>query len=625
MKFYKYIPALIFSLGIASESFAAAEEGSAGGKRTRSVTRSSMETEQGISAATHGAASSVSAETKRSKQYAHVLELYKEGGTQNLAYVRKYFKKAADQGDEQSQYNYANMCRKGEGGPEDLPDAKENYKLAADQGHKEAQYQYAEICFFRDCGPRNLTDARKYYQKAADQGHKEAQYNCAVMCLRGEGGPEDLPDARKYLKLAAEKRQDAQFWYAVMCRKGEGGPQNLDEAIKYFKKGVDQGSPLSQFNYAMMCHRGEGEPQNLERARYYLQAAADQGYLEARHEYALMLLHGEGGPQNLDEAIKYFKKGMDQGFQLSIKQLEYIYRNGSMGLVINLERAEYYKAKLRSITVVDVHEESEKSILKTRITRFYQVPGFDESAGNVDALKAAFFAFLESYTDEAVKRKATLTLLDGGETAPGSFGPLLGNPVTYEGLETTGDIFLARMWWWITTQYEEGDRTEGERHSAKLSLVRSLADSITESSLGTTRMCNQGKIARVFEAVLSGRLEGCAIVTTRRAITTAAVNLFFDQHTTIEGESIEAEALRTEAEAVIFMNANPGIDRYNFIRNIYYYIIQDILGNYDLDLDSDNADSDMPNWRDCIPEEEEAASTGAAAAAASAAGAASGE
>ena len=66
------------------------------------------------------------------------------------------------------------MCRKGLGEDEDPVEAKKYFKKAADQGHAESQYNYASMCFVGVEGERSFPDFQKYLKKAAKQGHTQS-------------------------------------------------------------------------------------------------------------------------------------------------------------------------------------------------------------------------------------------------------------------------------------------------------------------------------------------------------------------------------------------------------------------------------------------------------------------
>ena len=63
-----------------------------------------------------------------------------EGVEQDHEEAVKWYRKAADQGDADAQFNLGVMYYNGEGVPEDDKEAVKWWRKAAEQGHAEAQY-----------------------------------------------------------------------------------------------------------------------------------------------------------------------------------------------------------------------------------------------------------------------------------------------------------------------------------------------------------------------------------------------------------------------------------------------------------------------------------------------------
>ena len=63
----------------------------------------------------------------------------------------------------------------------DLAEAAKWYRKAAEQGHSEAQYQLGE-CYY--CGhgvDKDYNEAVKWFRKAAEQGNSDAQYTLDML------------------------------------------------------------------------------------------------------------------------------------------------------------------------------------------------------------------------------------------------------------------------------------------------------------------------------------------------------------------------------------------------------------------------------------------------------------
>lgn len=96
----------------------------------------------------------------------------KNGG--ELASARQSFAQAAQQGNVDARYAYAEMLRLGLGGKEDYSQALQQYRLAANANHRNAQYRMG---IMREQGwgaPRNRLHAYAWYLLAATDGNSDA-------------------------------------------------------------------------------------------------------------------------------------------------------------------------------------------------------------------------------------------------------------------------------------------------------------------------------------------------------------------------------------------------------------------------------------------------------------------
>jgi TPR repeat protein len=194
----------------------------------------------------------------------------------------------ANEGNQEAQFEYALMCKKGKGGKVDLYTSREYFRLAADNDDRESQNNYAFMCLKGEGegGGVNLKEARKYFGLAAGNGIRASQLSYAIMCYQGEGGPIDLEAARNNYEAAAEKScEKSQNQFAGMCYQGKGGPVDLEKARVYFLLAADRGVMLAQYNYARMCELGRGGDVDLDDALIYYKNAADKGHEQAKKNY----------------------------------------------------------------------------------------------------------------------------------------------------------------------------------------------------------------------------------------------------------------------------------------------------------------------------------------------------
>ena len=87
------------------------------------------------------------------------------------------YRKAAEDGDVNAQYNLGSCYENGEGVAKDQVEAVKWFYKAAEQGHPEAQYNLGLCYEFGKGVTADLAEAVKWFRKAAEQGHENAIRN----------------------------------------------------------------------------------------------------------------------------------------------------------------------------------------------------------------------------------------------------------------------------------------------------------------------------------------------------------------------------------------------------------------------------------------------------------------
>jgi TPR repeat protein len=123
------------------------------------------------------------------------------GAQQNLTKAYKWYKRAADQGDERSAFKYGRFLEN-----ENLfTEAITYYQMASDAGLAKA---HVAIGRFLEAGvgmDQDYANAILFYQAAAEAGNGEAAYRYARMLHLGRGVTMDLVNARAYYQAALER------------------------------------------------------------------------------------------------------------------------------------------------------------------------------------------------------------------------------------------------------------------------------------------------------------------------------------------------------------------------------------------------------------------------------------
>ena len=188
------------------------------------------------------------------------------------------------------------------------------YRKAAQQGHHEAQFQLAE-CYARGTGvAKDVAEAIKWYRKAANGGPADVQFWVSTRFWREEDGaksrtigipvfpeaviPPDPQECLKWLKKSAEQGNgDAQKMLGRVYQKGELLAKDESEGAKWLRKAAEQGSPT-----VSKCRK-----------------AAEQGEHRAAFQLGELYANGEWYSsedkvvKDVGEAIKWYRKAADGG------------------------------------------------------------------------------------------------------------------------------------------------------------------------------------------------------------------------------------------------------------------------------------------------------------------------
>jgi len=135
------------------------------------------------------------------------------GVKKNLTEARTLYRRAADRGHPDAQYELGHMYETGEGVRANPFKAAEWYKLAAGLGrHREAQYALGQLYLTGRGVPHGYADAVPWFRKAANQGHPAALYLMGAVYLEGWSEPADKIEAYKWFTLALKVADQAKAY-----------------------------------------------------------------------------------------------------------------------------------------------------------------------------------------------------------------------------------------------------------------------------------------------------------------------------------------------------------------------------------------------------------------------------
>jgi len=118
---------------------------------------------------------------------------------------------------------------------------------AAEQGNNQAQFNLG-VAYYNGQGvEKDYTAAVKWWQKAAEQGNDQAQFNLGVAYLKGIGVEKDYTAAVKWYQKAADQgNAKAQYLLGNAYHEGWGIEKDDNQAVVWWHKAADQGNAMAK-------------------------------------------------------------------------------------------------------------------------------------------------------------------------------------------------------------------------------------------------------------------------------------------------------------------------------------------------------------------------------------------
>ncbi len=124
---------------------------------------------------------------------------------QNYVEARRWYEKAAAQGNALAQFSLGSVYAQGRGVRQDWAEARRWYEKAAAQGYAEAQFNLGWMYDEGKGVRQDYAEARRWYEKAAAQGQVDAQFNLGAKYLLGIGARQDARTAKEWFGKACDK------------------------------------------------------------------------------------------------------------------------------------------------------------------------------------------------------------------------------------------------------------------------------------------------------------------------------------------------------------------------------------------------------------------------------------
>lgn len=260
-----------------------------------------------------------------------------KGVPKNEEEAVQWYRKAAEQGFAQAQYNLGVCYHYGVGVLINLAEATQWYHKAVAQGYPDAKTQLVKLeqekksrqttqspeqlftigCnyYYGENGKSiDYAQAIQWFNQSAELGYTSAQYNLGVCYKQGQGVAKNEVEAvRWYYKAAEQGHKGAQYNLGVCYRHGQGVAKNEAEAVKWYRMAAEQGHVAAQNNLGVCYEEGYGVPKNQVEAAKWYGKAAEQGQMNAQYNLAVFYTNGQGVPKNLAQAKNWYTKAAAQG------------------------------------------------------------------------------------------------------------------------------------------------------------------------------------------------------------------------------------------------------------------------------------------------------------------------
>ena len=311
------------------------------------------------------------------------------GRVRNHTLAAYWFKKAADKGIPEAQFNYASCLESGLGVKADLAAAFSWYKKSADQDFAPAVFRIARFYATGLPGKNGnflLKPDRKaavdLLEKLAGEEFMPAEIELAAMLMGRSNPVEDHvrafallskavkrgkcpPEARRMLadcyfsgigcakdrvkafhllKAAAEKGEmEALAKLGFMYEYGTEATA-VDRALsrEYYRKAAEAGHPMAQFKYAEELAEGNFQGKNLNDALPWYRKSAESGCPQAQFKLGVFYLDGTGVAKDRKRSVRYFYQAARGGFPKAQYNLACLFDDGTVTGKPDKEAAFYW-------------------------------------------------------------------------------------------------------------------------------------------------------------------------------------------------------------------------------------------------------------------------------------------
>jgi TPR repeat protein len=208
-------------------------------------------------------------------------------------------------------------------------------KRASELGAKIASNQFA------------IEEAMRHL-KAATLGDSNAQFNIGLCYHEGRGVTKDFVQAVSwYQKSAAQGNAAAQNKLGDWHEQGEGVDRDIDQAMHWWQMSANQGYAPAQktlgdfYSGELFFWTLKKTSKDMVKALSWYRKAAGQDHPVAQHRLGGFYHNGKGVNKDLVQAISWYRKAAEQGNTAAQRDLGLCYANGE-GVIKDVIEAYAY-------------------------------------------------------------------------------------------------------------------------------------------------------------------------------------------------------------------------------------------------------------------------------------------
>ncbi len=263
---------------------------------------------------------------------------YGENRKQNFTLAAHWFRKAAEGGIPEAQFNYAHCLETGRGTEKDLFAAYQWYRKAADRKFKPALYRCSRLLvtgiFSRD-GKALLrpsqAEALEILEQLTAQEFEAAELDLAAYLLRRDSPLSEKARAFSILTkvTAREKYDPAALRMLADCYYGGFGcASDPDRMVQLLSRAARLGDAEAKAKLGFLYEYGRIVKEDKRKAAQLYKEAAQLGHPMGQFKYAELLSGGKPSAETMKEAMQWYQKSADQHCAQALFKLGLIYFEG---------------------------------------------------------------------------------------------------------------------------------------------------------------------------------------------------------------------------------------------------------------------------------------------------------